>query len=544
MKVLIFDTETTGLNAGYNVILQLSYQIVETVDWHIIKEVCHYFPWPENEWRVSEEAIAVNGLTKNFLSTKQLSDRHDALCEFVKDKDSVDLIVAHNLEFDKKFIIADCKEANVKYAASGWEFSYDTMKRTTSYCAIPKPFGNGYKWPKLSELASCLGVDYSDLRLHDSTADVELTKRCFQKLIKRGIYNLPKMEDSEFTIKIEVEGVDDIRYTVYRNGEPLSDLFVKSMLSAKKLKAGQQAVLKAWSEKNEEEISELINSYRNAPSIKNEETFLNEYANIKREEFLPASFPEEVPTKEEAQKQLAAEAKKVIHSILFWTIRSKRRQYIAERIDSYYEQLIREYDERKEVFEKEEQRKQEAFELKAEAEYYEKKRIAKGLIDGDMDCIESALAEVNKELSMPFPAKVEHFIEPSTSNNLSIQITLPSISDMPHIVGVRLASGNYKIAEMPSKDLREKYAEYVIGLAFYIAANYYNASPKISTITITANATLEQGDDIVNGSIYNVQFSRETLSKVDFQSFNPINSIADFPFKIKLSKTYIFKPIS
>ena len=74
MKVLIFDTETTGLNAGYNGILQLSYQIVETADWHIIKEVCHYFPWPENEWRVSEEAIAVNGLTKLWRTTVTISN--------------------------------------------------------------------------------------------------------------------------------------------------------------------------------------------------------------------------------------------------------------------------------------------------------------------------------------------------------------------------------------------------------------------------------------------------------------------------------------
>ena len=543
MKVLIFDTETSGLNAGYNVILQLSYQIVETADWHIIKEVCHYFPWPGNEWRVSEEAIAVNGLTKDYLSKQQLSNRQEALSEFVQDKDSVDLIVAHNLEFDKKFIIADCKEANVKYAASGWEFCYDTMKRTTSYCAIPKPFGNGYKWPKLSELADCLDIDYSDLTLHDSTADVELTKRCFKKLVKRGIYHLPKVEDSEFTIKLEVEAVDDIRYTFFRYGKPMSDMLVKSMLSAKNIKAGQQEALKMWSKKNEEEISELVNSYRNAPRIKDSEDYQNEYANIKREEYSPSKFSEEEPTKLDAQKHLTKEAQKVIRSILFWTNRSKRKKYVDERLESYYNQLLREFNKRKEEFELEEKRKQDAFELKAEAEYNEKKQKAKGLIDGNINVIENALADINKELSMPLPMRVEHSIEPSTIN-LDTQIFLPSISDMPHIVGVRLASGNYKITEMPSKDLHKKYAEYVIGMAFYIAAYYFNASPKISSITITANATLEEGDDSVNGSIYNVLFGRDALANIDFQSFNPINSIADFPSKIKLSKTYIFKPIA
>ena len=168
MKVLIFDTETSGLDAGYNVILQLSYQIVETSDWRILKEVNHYFAWPENESRVSAEAIQVNGLTKEYLSQLQLSDKFAALSEFVTDKDSADLIVAHNIEFDKKFIIADCNETGVKYAASGWSFCYDTMKQMTSYCAIPKMYGSGYKWPKLSELAECLNINYSDIDTHNN----------------------------------------------------------------------------------------------------------------------------------------------------------------------------------------------------------------------------------------------------------------------------------------------------------------------------------------------------------------------------------------
>ena len=163
MRILVFDTETSGLNPQWNVILQLSYQIDESDTWATQKTVNHYFSWPENKARVTQEAIAVNGLTEDVLASKQLSNRRSALEEFVADKDSCDLLVAHNLEFDKNFIIASCREEGVKYANSGWSKSYDTMKRTTNYCQIPKDWGNGYKWPKLTELADCLYINYSNI---------------------------------------------------------------------------------------------------------------------------------------------------------------------------------------------------------------------------------------------------------------------------------------------------------------------------------------------------------------------------------------------
>lgn len=46
MRILVFDTETSGLNPQWNVILQLSYQIVESDSWTTKKTVNHYFSWP------------------------------------------------------------------------------------------------------------------------------------------------------------------------------------------------------------------------------------------------------------------------------------------------------------------------------------------------------------------------------------------------------------------------------------------------------------------------------------------------------------------
>ena len=82
MRILFFDTETSGLDPQWNVILQLSYQIVDSDSWVTIKTANHYFAWPENKARVTQEAITVNGLTEEVLSGKQLSNRKTALEEF------------------------------------------------------------------------------------------------------------------------------------------------------------------------------------------------------------------------------------------------------------------------------------------------------------------------------------------------------------------------------------------------------------------------------------------------------------------------------
>lgn len=191
MKILIFDTETGGVNCHMNDILQLSYQVIDSKTQKIQKEVNHYFPWPENKHHVQWGAIQVNGLTEEYLATKELSDRYDALMEFYDDMDECEVIVAHNGDFDKGFIEATADREGIRKMYRRWPVMIDTMKSTTDLCRLPAHSGRcGYKWPKLIELAECLRIDTDDINLHDSTADVELTKRCFLYLLEKKFYQL------------------------------------------------------------------------------------------------------------------------------------------------------------------------------------------------------------------------------------------------------------------------------------------------------------------------------------------------------------------
>ena len=191
MRILIFDTETGGISPENNDILQLSYQVVDIDTLETLKVVNHYFPWPEDKWRVDEGAIRVNGLTEEFLATKQLSDRYEALQQFFDDMYACTYVVAHNGTFDKRFVEAEAERLRYKIGPDEWKPLIDTMRTTTDLCQIPNRNGyKGYKWPRLSELAEHLGVDTSDIALHDSSADVELTKRCFLYLLDMHFYNL------------------------------------------------------------------------------------------------------------------------------------------------------------------------------------------------------------------------------------------------------------------------------------------------------------------------------------------------------------------
>lgn len=189
MKIIIFDTETSGTNPRWNQILQLSYQVVDSIGWKLLKERDMFFPFPEDPERVSQGALDTNGLSKEILETKETISRKLGLLEFRKDLEGCFLVIGHNVDFDIRFFLNEALREGLDFSDLKWPRIYDTMKRTVDYCALPS--GNTfrkYKSPKLSELGEKLECDLSDIKLHDSSADVELTKRCFIKLVEKNLY--------------------------------------------------------------------------------------------------------------------------------------------------------------------------------------------------------------------------------------------------------------------------------------------------------------------------------------------------------------------
>ncbi len=207
MRVLVFDTETTGLPQSKIIspdtlklwphIVQFSYVIYDTDTNDIISSIDNIIKVGEGIV-ISEGSIELHGITKEISQTKgcKISKTINIFFNYLR---KVDILVGHNIEFDiqmlkvelLRLIYSDSlpdeksrKYKNYLYDLSNFENIYCTMKNSIDLCSIKvlDKFGKEYnKYPKLIELHKYL-FHTTPSNLHNSFNDILITLRCFIKI--------------------------------------------------------------------------------------------------------------------------------------------------------------------------------------------------------------------------------------------------------------------------------------------------------------------------------------------------------------------------
>lgn len=188
-RLLFFDTETTGLPRNYNApvtdlgnwprLVQLSW-IVTDANGEELK-VKDFIIKPDG-FTIPEESSRVHGITTE-IANRDGSPLKTVIEDFISDLETVDMIVGHNVEFDKKIVGAELLRCNIQ-SGSLDKRTVCTMKTSTNYCALPGKYG--YKWPTLQELHNKLfGESFDDA--HNSLNDIKATKKCYFELKNRRI---------------------------------------------------------------------------------------------------------------------------------------------------------------------------------------------------------------------------------------------------------------------------------------------------------------------------------------------------------------------
>lgn len=204
MKILVFDTETTGLPQKnefnrepsiydfdkWPCIIQISYILYDlSTNETIVKN--NYIKI-DNSIIIPPESFEKHKLTHEFLNTNGINII-PALREFNTLLKISDIIVGHNISFDKRMVFVECLRNNVPQYFTSFrgkerikKMEFCTMRKTTKYCnfiKISKKTNKPYlKTPSLSELYLHLFPDSTlPSELHNSLVDILITLKCYIK---------------------------------------------------------------------------------------------------------------------------------------------------------------------------------------------------------------------------------------------------------------------------------------------------------------------------------------------------------------------------
>lgn len=204
MKILVFDTETTGLPKYRNAstknfelwphIVQLSY-ILYDIETHFVIDYNDQIIKLESDIVISKESENIHKIS-NEISLSKGVEIYKELIEFNNILNKSDIIIAHNLEFDKNMIEVECLRNNINSPfKNNKKLEYCTMKNSVDLCkiiSISKSKKEFFKYPKLFELHNHL-FGFIPENLHNSMIDVLTCIRCYGKMaLKCDIFEKSK----------------------------------------------------------------------------------------------------------------------------------------------------------------------------------------------------------------------------------------------------------------------------------------------------------------------------------------------------------------
>ena len=147
MKVIVFDTETTGLIPSYNTslydtkkypyVVQLSWLLFDVDNDKLLNVGDYIIKLPPGQ-TISDEASNIHGITNEIMRSKGVPARH-ALQEFANDLKQANVCVAHNIKFDKRMVRVEfIRNKMIDYIHKGNQSMYCTMYNSVDICKIPR----------------------------------------------------------------------------------------------------------------------------------------------------------------------------------------------------------------------------------------------------------------------------------------------------------------------------------------------------------------------------------------------------------------------
>lgn len=199
MIYLFFDTETTGLPKNYKApmkdienwprLVQLSFIVCYKKGenlFEVLEKQSFDFIIKPDGFEIPEEVSKIHGITheRAMAEGKDLKEVMETFRTYIN---KADILIGHNIEFDKKIVGAE-------YYRMGLGLPFEnrlkekklfcTMLESTKICGLAGTHAGQNKWPRLVELYKFL-FDKEFEGQHNALNDVTATMECYFELEKK-----------------------------------------------------------------------------------------------------------------------------------------------------------------------------------------------------------------------------------------------------------------------------------------------------------------------------------------------------------------------
>jgi DNA segregation ATPase FtsK/SpoIIIE-like protein len=283
------------------------------------------------------------------------------------------------------------------------------------------------------------------------------------------------------------------------------------------------------------------NFYLRIPILNEEKDFQKEKEAVpKPQTYEIQSYSVPRPVFEEIEKRVAKEAVAAVKTPKFWKLRTLRDDYVGEHTYPSYKEAVKQWEEEKEAFEKQEIANQEEFNKKEQNRYDEAIREIEereqSYLHPNPSGIQKQIQKDLSEVSLPYAVSAAFAL---SNGNVFVDILY---SDRYEIIPSEFIS---RTKTQTEENLR--YIEILLSCAYIIAATVFNASHAIKSVTVVGHTHAYSTNEvtITDSSIYAVTFDRLSFAR-DFTArryFSPYERLTHYLHLLDVSKRYIISPI-
>lgn len=286
----------------------------------------------------------------------------------------------------------------------------------------------------------------------------------------------------------------------------------------------------------------FIEIYKLAPQVDRQDQYVQILNSLKPPVYQRRQYEIPYPTEATVRDQLMQEAKDTVQGSIF-KVGKLRKEYVDANIQSQLNAAIAGWTQDKDSFELQENEREVSENERYTAEFNSSRLYMSNLINGEDEVVSEAVESWIASCELPVEINVDY--EWNQNNGMMyLDVDLPEIEDIPENEVVRLASGNLKEKKKTQATLKQEYANLVFGLAIFISANIFNASPAIHGIVMSGYTQRRNKAGEVNDEyVYSIKFTREIFENSVLANVNPMDFCMRFENRSNVTSTMLMKKI-